>query len=127
MGESESNVPKPLHSYVLLRSEGRMKSAGGIDLPETATKDYAIVVATGPGEWGPDGKRQEVQVKVGDRIMLDAPAGVVGSFWWAGKKYQAVRECFVSMVLPGDEAAPQPDEASRIVTAGPLPPARLLI
>lgn len=125
MSESESNIPRPLHSYVLLRSEGRMKSAGGIDLPDSATKDYAVVVAVGPGEWGPDGKRQPLMVKPGDRVMLDA-GGNVGSFWWAGRKYQSVRECFIAHVLPGNDAAPQPDESSRLLTA-PLPPTRLLI
>ena len=123
----ESSVPRPLHSYVLMVSEKNMKSAGGIALPESATKSYAIVKAVGPGEFGSNGERQPLSVKPGDRVMLDAPPGAIGSFYWAGIKYQMVREAYISAVLPGEESMPQPDEASRILTVGPLPPTRLIM
>lgn len=97
-------LPKPLHNYVLLQSEKELKSASGIYLGNIP--EYGIVVAVGPGQWE-NGSFVEVSVKPGDRVLLDAPPGTVGSFRW-GEKYQVVRECFIAAVLPGDHPPSSP-------------------
>jgi co-chaperonin GroES (HSP10) len=104
--EKETELPKPLHNYVVLRSEKDLKSASGLFVGNVA--EYGIVVAVGPGQWE-NGSFVPTSVKVGDRVLLDAPPGSVGSFRW-GEKYQAVRECFIAAVLPGET----PPEAPRI-------------
>ena len=48
-------------------------SPSGIIIPDSATKekgDQGVVVAVGPGARGDDGKRQEMDVKEGDRVAF---------------------------------------------------------
>ena len=68
---------KPLGDRVVIRplteDESGTKSAAGIILPDSATKekgDQGIVVAVGPGARTDDGKRTEMEVKVGDRVAF---------------------------------------------------------
>ncbi|WP_027369698.1 co-chaperone GroES [Desulfovermiculus halophilus] len=69
---------KPLHDRVLVkRLEEEEKTKGGIIIPDTA-KEKPIrgeVVAVGPGKMSDDGKRMEMSVKVGDKVMFNKYAG----------------------------------------------------
>src|SRR5919202_1643420 len=69
---------KPLGDRVVVeREEARDRTAGGIVLPDTA-KDkpqQGKVVAVGDGRLTKDGKRRELQVKVGDRVLFTSYAG----------------------------------------------------
>ncbi len=69
---------KPLGSHVIVqRSSAAEKSTGGIVLPENA-KDKpkeGKVVSTGNGKMMEDGKRQQMQVKAGDRVVFSSYAG----------------------------------------------------
>ncbi|MFP4035404.1 MAG: co-chaperone GroES [Desulfovermiculus sp.] len=69
---------KPLHDRVLVkRLEEEEKTKGGIIIPDTA-KEKPIrgeVVAAGPGKMSDDGKRMEMSVKVGDKVMFNKYAG----------------------------------------------------
>ena len=69
---------KPLHDRVLVkRLEEEEKTKGGIIIPDTA-KEKPIrgeIVAVGPGKTGDDGKRIEMSVKVGDKVMFNKYAG----------------------------------------------------
>lgn len=69
---------KPLHDRVLVqRIEEEEKTKGGIIIPETA-KEKPIqgrVKAVGPGKMSDDGKRMEMSVKEGDKIMFNKYAG----------------------------------------------------
>jgi chaperonin GroES len=49
------------------------KSASGIIIPETASKEKPMkgkVIAVGEGKIGDDGKRQKMDIKVGDIVLF---------------------------------------------------------
>ncbi len=72
------NTIKPLQDRVVVRrlteEEAGTKSASGIIVPDTVSKEkpeQGIVVAVGDGKWDEDGeKRIPMDVKVGDRIIF---------------------------------------------------------
>jgi len=68
---------KPLGDRVVVeREEAKEKTAGGIVLPDTA-KDKpqkGKVLAVGEGRVTKDGKRRELQVKVGDNVLFTSYA-----------------------------------------------------
>ncbi len=68
---------KPLGTRVLLKSiEAEEKTKSGIVLPGSAKEKPVIaeVVSCGPGEVI-DGKKEEVTVKVGDRVLYSKYGG----------------------------------------------------
>jgi chaperonin GroES len=69
---------KPLGDRVVVeREEAKGTTAGGIVLPDTA-KDKpqkGKVLAVGDGRITKDGKRRELQVKVGDNVLFTSYAG----------------------------------------------------
>src|SRR5579871_1982653 len=69
---------KPLGDRVVVeREEAKATTAGGIVLPDTA-KDKpqkGKVLAVGEGRITKDGKRRELQVKVGDAVLFTSYAG----------------------------------------------------
>jgi chaperonin GroES len=69
---------RPLADRVLVkRSKQEERIAGGIILPDTAREkqELGIVIAVGPGKTDKDGKRIEIAVKVGEKVMWDKFAG----------------------------------------------------
>ena len=69
---------RPLHDRVLVRRiEAEEKTAGGILLPDTAKEKPQVgeVAAVGPGKRNDDGKRVEMEVKVGDKVLYSKYAG----------------------------------------------------
>jgi chaperonin GroES len=75
---SEATSIKPLLDRVVVRrlteEEAGTKSASGIIVPDTVSKEkpeQGIVTAVGEGRWDEDGeKRIPMDVKVGDRIIF---------------------------------------------------------
>ena len=69
---------KPLGDRVVVeREEARETTAGGIVLPDTA-KDKPQkwkVIDVGDGRITKDGKRRELQVKVGEQVLFTSYAG----------------------------------------------------
>jgi chaperonin GroES len=69
---------KPLGDRVVVeREEAKAVTAGGIVLPDTA-KDRpqkGKVLAVGDGRITKDGKRRELQVKIGDHVLFTSYAG----------------------------------------------------
>ncbi|MBX6314276.1 MAG: co-chaperone GroES [Isosphaeraceae bacterium] len=69
---------QPLGDRVVVeREQASEKTAGGIVLPDTA-KDKpqkGKVIAVGEGRLTKDGKRRELQVKVGDKVLFTSYAG----------------------------------------------------
>jgi chaperonin GroES len=69
---------QPLGDRVVVeREEAQEKTAGGIVLPDTA-KDKpqkGKVLAVGDGRITKDGKRRELQVKIGDGVLFTSYAG----------------------------------------------------
>src|SRR3954468_6564845 len=92
---------KPLGDRVVVeREEAKDRTAGGIVLPDTA-KDKpqkGKVVAVGDGRITKDGKRRELQVKVGDQVLFTSYAG--DEFKLAGdKKVLLMREDDILAVI----------------------------
>ena len=69
---------RPLHDRVIVkRLEEEKKTAGGILIPDSAAEKplRAEVVAVGPGKVTDDGKRQALDVKKGDKVLLGKYSG----------------------------------------------------
>ena len=84
---------RPLHDRVIVkRLEAENKSAGGIVIPDTAGEkpDQGEVIAVGPGKRNEDGKREALDVKVGDRILFGKYSGTTVKV--EGTEYLVMRE-----------------------------------
>ena len=69
---------KPLGDRVFVKvSASEEKTAGGLYLPDTAKEKPQVgeIVALGPGKRNDDGSRQELEVKVGDKVLYSKYAG----------------------------------------------------
>ena len=70
---------RPLHDRVLVKrlESDEEQVRGGIIIPDTAKEkpQEAEVVAVGPGKFTEDGKRQAMDVKAGDRILIGKYSG----------------------------------------------------
>jgi chaperonin GroES len=69
---------KPLGDRVFVKvSASEEKTAGGLYLPDTAKEKPQVgeVVALGPGRRNDDGSRQELEIKVGDKVLYSKYAG----------------------------------------------------
>ena len=69
---------KPLGDRIFVKvSPAEEKTAGGILLPDNAQEKPQIgeVVAVGPGKRNDDGRRSELDVKVGDKVLYSKYAG----------------------------------------------------
>ena len=69
---------RPLHDRVIVkRLEQETKTSSGIVIPESAAErpDQGEVLATGPGKRDANGRRIEVDLKVGDRVLFGKYAG----------------------------------------------------
>jgi chaperonin GroES len=84
---------KPLADRVVIRPIVKEEvTKGGIVLPDTAKEkpQEGEVVAVGPGKLGDDGKRIEMEVKKGDRVIY---AKYAGTEWkYEGEEYLILRE-----------------------------------
>ncbi len=69
---------KPLRDRVFVKYSGEEeRTAGGLYIPDTAKErpQKGTVIAVGPGRVTDDGKRQPMDVKIGDRILFDKYSG----------------------------------------------------
>lgn len=69
---------KPLRDRVFVKfSTEEEKTAGGIYIPDSAKEkpQKGVVIAVGPGRITDDGKRQAMEVKVGDTVLFDKYSG----------------------------------------------------
>ena len=69
---------KPLADRVFVKvSASEDKTAGGIFLPDTAKEKPQVgeVAQIGPGKRNDDGSRQELEVKIGDKVLYSKYAG----------------------------------------------------
>ena len=96
---AKSNI-KPLGNHVLVqRSQAADTSKGGIHLPEKA-KDKpkeGTIVAVGNGKMMEDGKRAQIQVKPGDRVLFNSYAGTEVKV--SGAEYLVMEESEILAVL----------------------------
>ena len=98
---------RPLHNRIVVeRSKaGEQKSAGGIIIPDSAKEkpQEANVVAVGPGKLDKDGKRQAMDVQVGDRILIGKYAG--SEIKIGDNEYVILTEDEVLAVIEGEAAS----------------------
>jgi chaperonin GroES len=69
---------KPLGDRVFLKvSPSEEKTSGGIYLPDNAKEKPQVgeIVAVGAGKRNDDGSRQEMEVKIGDKVLYSKYAG----------------------------------------------------
>ncbi|NJP08100.1 MAG: co-chaperone GroES [Leptolyngbyaceae cyanobacterium RU_5_1] len=69
---------KPLGDRVFIKvSASEEKTSGGILLPDTAKEKPQVgeVAAVGSGKRSDDGSRQEMEVKLGDKVLYSKYAG----------------------------------------------------
>jgi chaperonin GroES len=69
---------KPLGDRVFVKvTASEEKTAGGLYLPESAKEKPQVgeIAAVGPGKRSDDGVRQELDVKVGDKVLYSKYAG----------------------------------------------------
>lgn len=103
LGDIRPMKIQPLGDRVVVeREEAKQTTAGGIVLPDTA-KDRpqkGKVLAVGEGRTTKDGKRRELQVKVGDSVLFTSYAG--DEFKVEGeKKVLLMREDDILAVVEG--------------------------
>lgn len=96
------NTPKirPLGDRLVVepKETAEEKTAGGILIPDTSKEkpSEGTVVAIGDGKWNTDGKKQPLQVKIGDRILYGKYAGTAFKL---DKEYLVMREDDVMGIL----------------------------
>lgn len=69
---------RPLHDRVVVRRAEEEKSAGGIVIPDSASKEKPVqgeVVAVGVGKISDNGDVRPVDVRVGDKVLFGKYAG----------------------------------------------------
>ena len=91
---------KPLGERVVIEvSEGDVKTASGIVLPDTASEKHqqGKVVAVGAGKLLDNGQRAEMEVKVGDDILFSKYSGTEVKV--DDKDYLVIRESDILAVL----------------------------
>lgn len=85
---------RPLQDRIIVeRIEEETKTAGGIIIPDTVSKEKpqeGKVIAVGKGKVTEDGKLLPVDVKVGDRVLFGKYAG--SDVKVDGKEYLIMRE-----------------------------------
>jgi chaperonin GroES len=70
--QTQVNI-QPLGDRVVLEVlEAEQQTSGGIFLPETAKEkpQSGVILAVGPGKMTESGKREEMTVKVGDKVLF---------------------------------------------------------
>ena len=93
---------KPLNDRVAVeRVAEEEKSAGGIIIPDTAKEkpSEGKIIAVGPGARGKDGKRVEMSVKVGDRVLFGKWSGTEVTM--QGSKILIMQETDILGVVTG--------------------------
>jgi chaperonin GroES len=75
--ETKVNL-KPLGDRVVLEVlDDAEQTTGGIFIPDTAREkpQRGVILAVGPGRLREDGKREEMQVKVGEKVLFAKYSG----------------------------------------------------
>jgi chaperonin GroES len=91
---------KPLADRVVIRpAAAEEKTKGGIILPDTAKEKPVIgeVVAVGPGKVTDDGKKVNLEVKVGDKVLYGKYSGTEVTV--EGEEYLIMREADIFAIV----------------------------
>ena len=93
---------QPLEDRIVVRpGEPEQTTASGLVIPDTATEkpQQGEVLAVGPGKRNEDGKREPLDVKVGDRILFGKYSGSTVKI--EGTEYLVMREEDIMGVIEG--------------------------
>ena len=93
---------RPLHDRILVkRLENDEKSKGGIIIPDTAKEkpSEGEIVAVGPGAINTEGKRNPIDVKVGDKVLFSKYSGDEVKI--DGKEYSIMKESDIMGISKG--------------------------
>ena len=96
---------KPLADRVVVKaSEEAETMRGGLYIPDTAKEkpQQGEVVAVGPGKLSEEGKRIEMELKVGDKVLYGKYSGTEVTV--DGESYLILRESDVLAKVVGDRA-----------------------
>ena len=90
---------KPLFDRVILSCEkAEQKSQGGLMLPTASQEKSQVAVVMAVGDGGiVDGKKQEMKVKVGDRVLYTKYAG--SEFKLDGEEYIIIKQTDILAVI----------------------------
>lgn len=91
---------QPIGSHIIVqRANAADKSAGGIIIPEKGKEKpkQGKVIAVGNGKMMEDGKRQGMQLKVGDNVLFSSYAGTEVKV--GGQDYLVMEETDVFAVV----------------------------
>jgi chaperonin GroES len=91
---------KPLADRVVIKpAAAEEKTKGGIILPDTAKEKPVIgeVVAVGPGKVTDDGKKVNLEVKVGDKVLYGKYSGTEVTV--EGEEYLIMREADIFAIV----------------------------
>lgn len=97
---------RPLHNRIVVeRVEESEQKAGSIIIPDSAKEkpQQASVIAVGPGKLDNDGKRQPIDVKVGDRVLIGKYSGT--DITVDGNEYVILTEDEVLAVVEAESGA----------------------
>jgi chaperonin GroES len=83
---------------VIKKIENEGQTTGGVIIPDTTHEGtrHAEVIAVGPGRWLDNGKRAEMQVKAGDKIIYPKVGNICEV---EGEEYYIVREIDILTIL----------------------------
>ncbi len=93
---------KPLRDRVFVKySSEEEKTAGGLYIPDAAKEkpQKGTVIAVGTGRITDDGKRQPMEVKVGDTILFDKYSG--SKIKMDNEEYLIIREEDILGIVEG--------------------------
>lgn len=91
---------KPLADRIVIQAmEAEETTKGGIILPDTAKEKpvEGTIVAAGPGKISEDGKKMEMEVKVGDKVLYGKYSGTEVTV--EGVEYLIMRESDVFAIV----------------------------
>ncbi len=91
---------KPLADRIVIQAmEAEETTKGGIILPDTAKEKpvEGTIVAAGPGKVTDEGKKIEMEVKVGDRVLYGKYSGT--EITVDGEEYLIMRESDVFAIV----------------------------
>ncbi len=91
---------KPLADRIVIQAmEAEETTKGGIILPDTAKEKpvEGTIVAAGPGKISEDGKKVEMEVKVGDKVLYGKYSGTEVTV--EGVEYLIMRESDVFAIV----------------------------
>jgi len=91
---------KPLADRIVVRAiEAEETTKGGIILPDTAKEKpvEGTIVAAGPGKISDDGKKIEMEVKVGDKVLYGKYSGT--EITVEGEEFLIMRESDVFAIV----------------------------